>query len=161
MKPTKIYTLGDYYNDEGLSCLCHDMKDGCNLDIISTFLIKSLIDQIPNNSVLIGVPVTFGRLVMEKISQHVPVLEEVFIKTRFISAYTRKKRGDIVTPDTIGIILNPAFDKTILNNYDNIIIVDNVIDTGATMSRCIQLLDRPCEAMCIAVNWENYNKNNW
>ena len=161
MKPTKIYTLGDYYKTEGLRNLCHDIKNGYNSELIATFLIKSFIDEIPEDSVLIGVPFGFGNLTMRIISECAPVLKNVFCKTRFTSVYSRKYRGEIVTPDTVGLELYPAFNRKDLEEYGHIILVDNVIDTGATIARCIDLLGRPCEAMCIAVNWENYNKNNW
>jgi len=161
MKPTKIYTLGDYYNDEGLRYLCHEVKDGGNLKLIATFLINSFIKEIPDNSVLIGVPYGFGYTTMNIISEYVPVLKDVFVKTKFTSVYRRKINGVIVTPNDVGIDLVYNFNPSILNEKDNVILVDNVIDTGATMARCIDLLHRPCEAMCIAVNWENYNKNNW
>ena len=57
------------------------------------------------------------------------------------------------------------FSRTALmdSTYDksNIILVDDVIGTGCSMAKCMQLLGRQCEAMCIAVDWETFNSYNW
>jgi hypothetical protein len=167
MKPTKIYTLGDYYNDEGLRDLCHYVKNGHpSTKFIAEFLVKMLIDQIPENSVLIPVRTTHSHFddYLEKAAEkYRPTIDRVFtgIWTNGEgSVYEQKKKGLIVTPKDVPLDLARTFNK---HHFDglNIVLMDNVIDTGVTMARCIDLIGHPCEAMCIAVNWENYNQYNW
>jgi len=158
MKPTKIYTLGDYYNDEGLRYFCHEIKHHRNIELISNYLFETFKKDIPENSIIIPVPFSGLSLVYAFKSEF--SIMDPFVKCSFISAYALKKKGEELTPDKIGLIVTTFFDMSRLDGH-NIILVDNVIDTGSTMAKCIELLQRPCEAMCVAVNWENYNNHNF
>lgn len=168
MKPTKIYTLGDYYNDEGLRELCHYVKEGrSSTAIIAKFLVKMLIDQIPEDSVLIPIRTTdshFDDYLEIAAKEYRRTMNDRVFRGIYVngegSVYEQKKKGLIVTPNDVPLDLSRRFSKRDFEGL-NIVLMDNVIDTGVTMARCIDLIGHPCEAMCIAVNWENYNKHNW
>ena len=92
MKPTKIYTLGDYYNDEGLRFICHEIRDHRNTDLISNYLFEMFKKDIPKDSIIIPIPFS-GHSLVYPFKTEFSIMDP-FVKYSFASAYALKKKGD-------------------------------------------------------------------
>ena len=97
MKPTKIYTLGDYYNDEGLRYFCHEIRCHRNTELISNYLFETFKKDIPENSIIVPIPFS-GLSLVDPFKTEFSVIKP-FLRYSFTSAYALKKKGEELTPD--------------------------------------------------------------
>lgn len=160
LQPSYIYALGDYYDTPGLRTTCHLIKEHSLItemrDAALAFFNK-YIGSFPGNTVLVPIPShngynetfcnilgTYLSLPMERILARSP---------RALSLYNLKKAKKQIYEEDAKIYLRGNVP------YGNIILVDNVIDTGTTMSAALRVIGHDCQALAIAVNWKNYYKN--
>ena len=162
LKPTKIYTFGDYYKD-GLQNFCHMIKHTVEYDdIISILFAETFADQIPDNTVFIPIPdnmQSFSWQIIRRLKEKNKSfrLASVLCKNGFEHLYDLKKRLDRPVELT-DVDLFRTSDPL---DAENIVIVDDVIGTGAIIAKAIQLIGKPCQAMCVAVDWNTFNSYNW
>lgn len=147
--PTHIYSFGDYYSRRSLRFFVHRLKEG---DVSTMYDIAPyLAVKLPKNAVLVPVPSqsgyteTFTRILGAL--NGVGVSECLQRREGVESLYERKKRGERVSESDTGIFLARNAPS------GRLILVDNVIATGTTVSACIRALKAPCEAACIAVDY--------
>lgn len=67
------------------------------------------------------------------------------------SLYMMKKSGREVSEEDTGFYLKSAVPN------GNILLFDNVVATGTSLSSAMRLLGRPCDIACLAVDYEKYN----
>lgn len=153
LKPTKIHTLGDYYKTPYLREDCHRIKQG-NAVTANDCAVR-LSEKLPKDCVIVPIPSrsgcneAFARMLAYY--ANVPIYYDLARELRPSSLYDMKKRGEQVTEKDTGLFLhgNPSDGR--------IVLVDNVIATGTTISAAIRAIGKPCEAACIAVDYEQYN----
>ena len=160
-KPAKVWTLGDYYRDPGLRGACHAIKNG---DIVTMrSLVMDFIDLFqnspPKDCVLVPVPSlsghneTFCRLLGDGLG--IPVRDNILKRSdKYGSLYDMKQKG--ITPTEALTGIQPGRGDL---PKETIILVDNVIATGVSVSASIAAIGRPCEALCVAVDWNTYSRS--
>ena len=67
------------------------------------------------------------------------------------SLYMMKKSGREVSEEDTGFYLKSAVPN------GNILLFDNVIATGTSLSSAMRLLGRPCDIACLAVDYNEYH----
>ncbi len=153
-RPVTIYTLGDYYGIPELRTICHLVKDG-QVEIQLKAAVE-LAMMLPKESVLVPVPsrnggtVELARLLGEL--THLPVIQ-CLKQDSTESLYNLKKAGKKVTEADCAITLTGKAPE------GNIVLVDNVIATGTTMSAAIEAIGRDCDAACLALDMNTYRQN--
>lgn len=160
--PTKIYTLGDYYRDRGLRQACHEIKQGENLAMrsIAMDFVDLFANRPPRGAVLVPVPSltgyneTFCRVLGYSLG--LPVREDLLWRSvEHGSLYALKRQGVVPTEEMTGIRPGRGIPPS-----EDIILVDNVIATGTTMSAALRAIGRPCDALCIALDYKTFKKAN-
>lgn len=143
-------SLGDYYKTPGLRNLCHEVKEGNNEAILkSAKLLSNLIEP---NSVLIPIPshsgfATVTKELCDNIARftHCQVLDIVRGNRLNKTMYKTKLEGGIYTEKDLGYNLLKN-----INNFNNIYIVDNVVDTGTTSNAVNKLFNNKAKVLAIA-----------
>lgn len=153
--PIEIFTIGDY-KLQSLRTYCHDIKKGDYITIREVAAV--LARKIPADAIIIPIPSLSGYneafcRMISNYSGH-PIEYCLMREGGHGSLYDKKKRGESVTEEDTGIMLH-GFPPD-----GRLVLVDNVIATGTTMSAAIRAIGRPCEAACIAVDWAIFNMYN-
>ena len=152
LRPTIIHTLGDYYETEYLREDCHNAKAGnqVTMNDAAVRLAKSL----PKDCILVPIPSLSGNnesfARMLSFYSRKPISYCLQRGRGYGSLYQMKKDGCKVTEEDTGIWCNGGAPNGL------IVLVDNVIATGTTMSAAIRAIGKPCEAVCIAVDFNTY-----
>ena len=157
LQPKSIYTLGDYYKSEYLREDCHLIR-GKNL-VTMCDKAYDLAQKLPKDGVLIPVPSLSGyneeftRLVAYYANlPFYPTLARENLGN--CGLYLMKKGGAEVTEADTGIFCLGCPPE------GRLILIDNVIATGTTISACLRALGRDTDAACVAVDYNTYNKHN-
>ena len=154
MEPTRIYTLGDYYKTKFLREDCHWVKGGNG--VAANDCARRLSHKVPKDCILVPIPSVHGYneafTKMLAYYADLPYAQCLYRDVNNISLYAKKKRGETVTEQDTGIYADTGHIP-----MGKILLVDNVIATGTTMSAAIRAIGKPCEAACIAVDYDNYN----
>lgn len=157
LEATKIYTLGDYYKTPYLREDCHNVKDGNA--VTANDCAYRLAEKLPKDCTLVPVPSLSGH--NENFARMVAYYANIPIDYSLARTagmndglYKMKKEGTPANEEDTGIFAhgNPPDGK--------IVLIDNVIATGTTMSAAIRAIGKPCEAACIAMDYEQYNYYN-
>lgn len=148
LTPVRVYSLGDYYDIAGLRELCHAVKEGDGKAMRKAA--KGLCKLLPQGCTLVPVPSRSGH--NETFTRKLAVMaglpyRKCLDRSGGESLYDLKRRGVRVTEETTGIKPGPD-----VLPEGHVILVDNVIATGTTMSAAIRAIGRPCEAAVIAVD---------
>ena len=156
LEATNIYTLGDYYRGVGLRDLCHAVKD-LDWKAIDKAAVR-LAPLIPKNAVL--VPICSLRHYTDYLASAIHSLRTdtkvsyCLDSRRDGSLYNLKKAGlEITEADCMFYVANGVVPA------GRLVLVDNVVATGTTVSAAIRAIGRDCEVACIAVDYSNYNQN--
>ena len=155
-KPEHIYTLGDYYKTPGLREDCHRVREG-NM-VASNDCAYRLAEKLPSDAVLLSIPSisgtteAFARMVAYYANR--PISFCLKKALGYDSTYKRKKRGEQVTESDTGIYC----DKNVPDGH--LVLVDNVMATGTTVSASIKAIGKPCDVACVAVDYELYEHYN-
>lgn len=157
LTPTKIHTLGDYYKPPYLREDCHRVKE--NDAVTANDVAYHLAKKLPKDCILVPVPSLSGYneafTRMLAYYANAPISFCLQRALGYGSLYKMKKEGGMpITEEMTGIWCNGPAPK------QKVVLVDNVIATGTTMSAAIRAIGKPCEAACIAVDYEQYNNNN-
>lgn len=155
LKPAEIYTLGDYYKTPELREDCHNVKDGNS--VTANDCAYRLAQKLPKDGLLIPVPSRSGY--NEAFTQmlayyaNLPVLNGLRKLNPELSVYRSKKEGGmVITEKMVSMTFNGFL------THQRVILVDNVLATGTTASAAIRAIGKPCEMACIAVDYEQYNR---
>lgn len=164
IRPTTIYYLGEYYADNGLRELCHRMKSQPE-DKESVETAAELLSQlIPNSAVLIPIPsltsahatslaIEIALRKWKTVSQRRKHLCLDCLQTsKTVSLYENKKRGEKVSEKDCQFYLAAPVPQ------GDIVLVDNVIATGTTVSAAQRTLGRRCAVAVVAVDSKENNK---
>lgn len=162
--PNIIYACGDYYQSPGLRELCHRVKKGADLAAMDE-AVRRLIEVMPDGPhILVPVPncATDGfyytdilcAMIADK-RKDCEVAPLIYAEKK-VRLYDLKKQRSVTEADC-GFSLDRAEDLYIPMDA-RILLVDNVIGTGTTMSAAIRVLsNRPCDALVIAVDFNAFN----
>lgn len=130
----KVLYYTEYYQNETIRALCHAMKNGdCKIEKDIIFLYKKLLkNNINKEAILTAMPGHDG-----KINKYMERIVKILAKELTIrcncdlritpledTLYNIKKRGEEIPKREV--IAGP-------NSNDNIVLIDNVIDTGNTV----------------------------
>lgn len=156
LEATSIYTLGDYYGGVGLRDLCHAVKNR-DWKAIDTAA-KRLAPLIPKDAVL--VPICATNHYTDYIASSIHSLRAdtkvsyCLDSRRDGSIYNLKKAGLVPTEkDCMFYVANGAVPQ------GRLVLIDNVIATGTTVSAALRAIGRDCVVACIAVDYSTYNNN--
>jgi predicted amidophosphoribosyltransferase len=152
LAPIRVYTLGDY-KLKGLRQACHEAKRGDYLTIRD--YAEVLAKKLPKHCTLVPIPSHHSETFCQMIANFsgLPISRCLQRREGVGSLYEKKKRGERVTEEDTGISL---FDNA---PKGKVVLVDNVIATGTTMSAAIRAIGKPCEAVCIAIDFSINNKS--
>lgn len=156
-RPEHIITLGDYYKTPNLREDCHNVKDGNA--VTANDCAYRLAEKLPKDCTIVAVPSlsganeAFARMVAYY--ANAPLSFCLQRAKGYGSLYKMKKMGGTpITEEMTGIFCNGLAPK------GRVVLVDNVIATGTTMSAAIRAIGKPCDAAVIAVDYDAYNYNN-
>lgn len=160
-RPKFLYTLGDYYATKSLRELCHRIKTDRSLRdedfdfYTKTALLGKHIVAFSNGPATL-VPIPSGNPNIDVMADWLseitgyPVCRCIGKEPDAPRLYDLKKEGKAVTEKDAKLILTSAAPS------GRIILVDNVIATGTTCSAAISLIGKPCNAACLAVDYNKY-----
>lgn len=164
MKLQHIYTLGDYYKDN-LHNICHCAKNGQFIEILSKLTAELLFDKIPNNAILVPLP-DRGGFNMALLNNLINKRHDLFYAVGFcnehrLSWYYRKQNQLCeILPENVGLAWYDCPHRLFDFCDSSIVLLDNVVATGCTTKAAMNIIGKSCDALCIAVDWDKYNKYN-
>lgn len=153
LEPTHIYTLGDYYASPNLREDCHNVKEGNA--VTANDMAHALAEKLPKDCLLVPIPSysgyneTFTRMLAYYADA--PIAYVLGRKHINMGLYNLKKQGYIVTEEDVCLFPNGPLPE------GNIVLVDNVVATGTTLSAAIRAIGKPCAVACMAVDYGAYN----
>ena len=163
IKPKTILTLGDYYNLPGVRQTLHDFQDGIDWEVshiarlLSPFVkYKDVLIPVPSEN---DIPTKICIEIMR--DRYCSICNALIFTESHLSnrLYEKKKQGVSITEDMVFFgsldnVPNPI-------NGGRVILVDDVIGTGTTISKCLRIINAYSETecdtvLCVAVDYKTY-----
>ena len=152
-----IYALGDYYGGDALRSDCHRVR--YRHGTVAENAATKLAHLLPHDAVLVSIPSRSGY--NEEFTDilarhaHLTTCRCLRKKDPHVSTYETKKRSrGRRRHRMVKLCLSAAPPQ------GRIILIDNVIATGATLQAAMEAIGHRCDAACIAVNTDKYLQYN-
>lgn len=165
MFPLQVYTLGDYYSTPGVRELCHRVKGPRYLAVKAIIEAADRLSAIlPKDATIVPVPCSTYAFYTDDLAER--IAKKLFgkewkqhysccIDTRKQNPiYNMKKAGVKVTESDCLFFLCEEVPE------GPIILVDNVVATGTTISAAMRLIGRRCCVACIGYDLPTFRKAN-